>query len=118
TETAERMIKLVRAIHRTVVGTAPDGRPYAASDPALGTWIHVTGITSFLRAPQRSTPVPVGGEGADRYFHEMATIAERLGGEGVPRTRAAVRSYLRRMRPELGAGDQAREGGPYLPSPV
>ena len=118
TETAERMIKLVRAIHRTVVGTAPDGRPYAASDPALVTWIHVTEITSFLRAHQRFTPFPVRGEGADRYFHEMATIAERLGGEGVPRTRAAVRCYLRRMRPELETGDQAREAVRYLTTPM
>ncbi|HXZ69812.1 MAG TPA: oxygenase MpaB family protein [Streptosporangiaceae bacterium] len=28
----------MRAIHRRVTGTAPDGRPYAASGPHLLTW--------------------------------------------------------------------------------
>ena len=34
-EDAQREIDVVRAVHRRVVGTAPDGRPYAASDPHL-----------------------------------------------------------------------------------
>ena len=33
-EDADRAIEVVRAVHERVRGTAPDGRPYAASDPA------------------------------------------------------------------------------------
>ena len=31
-------------------GTAPDGRPYAASDPHLLSWVHLAEVDSFLRA--------------------------------------------------------------------
>ena len=105
TETAERLIRHVRAVHRKVRGVAPDGRPYSADDPELLTWVHVTEVSSFLAAHQAFTPFPVRGEQADRYYHEVATVAERLGAEDVPRTRAAVRAYLR-IRPELHAGDR------------
>src|ERR687898_917313 len=98
TETAERLIKLIKAVHRKVKGTAPDGRPYSSSDPDLVTWVHATEVFSFLRAHQRFVPFPVRGEQADRYYHEMATIAERLGASEVLRTRAAMRAYFRDMR--------------------
>jgi uncharacterized protein (DUF2236 family) len=120
TETAERLIKLVRGIHRKVRGTAPDGRPYSADDPELVTWVHVTEVSSFLRAHQRFTPFPVRGEQADRYFHEMATIAERLGATpaDVPRSRVAVRAYLRDIRPELEAGEMAHDTMAFLTRPL
>jgi uncharacterized protein (DUF2236 family) len=118
TEAAERLIKLVKGIHRTVRGTAPDGRPYSADDPDLITWVHVTEVASFLRAHQRFTPFPVRGDQADRYLHEMATIAERLGAEWVPQTRVAMRAYLRAVRPQLEAGDQALEATRFLTRPM
>ena len=117
TDTAERLITLVQRIHRKVRGITPDGRPYSADDPELVTWVHVTEVTSFLRAHQRFVPFPVRGEQADRYFHETATIAVRLGADDVPRTRAAMRSYIRAMRPQLGAGDQARSAVRFLTTP-
>jgi uncharacterized protein (DUF2236 family) len=118
TETAERLIELVRRIHRRVRGTAPDGRPYSADDPALITWVHVTEVSSFLRAHQRFTPFPVRGEQADRYLHEVATIAERLGAEWVPRSRVALRAYLREVRDELAAGEQALDAMAFLSDPL
>ena len=118
TETAERLINLVKGIHRKVRGTAPDGRPYDASDPELITWVHATEVAGFLRAHQRFTLFPVRGEAADRYLHEMATIAERLGGSDVPRTRVALRTYFRGRRPELEAGDQARDAVRFLTTPM
>lgn len=117
TETAERLIKLIKAVHRKVKGTAPDGRPYSASDPNLVTWVHATEVFSFLRAHQRFVPFPVRGEQADRYYHEMATIAERLGAREVPRTRAAMRAYFREMRPQLEVGEQARDAVRFLTTP-
>jgi uncharacterized protein (DUF2236 family) len=118
TETAERLIKLVKAIHRKVRGTAPDGRPYSADDPDLITWVHTTEVACFLRAHQRFTPFPVRGDQADRYLHEMATIAERLGAERVPRSRPALRAYFREVRPELEAGDQALAAITFLTTPL
>jgi uncharacterized protein (DUF2236 family) len=118
TEAAERLSKLVRGIHRKVHGTAPDGRPYSADDPDLVTWVHVTEVSSFLRAHQRFTPFPVRGDQADRYFHETAVIAERLGGEGIPRSRLAVRAYYRHIRPDLEAGEQALGAIEFLAKPM
>jgi uncharacterized protein (DUF2236 family) len=117
TETAERLIRLVKRIHRKVRGTAPDGRAYSASDPELVAWVHVTEVFSFLRAHQRFVPFPVRGEQADRYYHEMATIAERLGATEVPRTRAAMRAYFRAMRPQLEASEQTLDAMGFLTAP-
>jgi uncharacterized protein (DUF2236 family) len=117
TETAERLIRLVKRIHRKVRGTAPDGRAYSASDPELVAWVHVTEVFSFLRAHQRFVPFPVRGEQADRYYHEMATIAERLGATDVPRTRAAMRAYFRAMRPQLEASGRTLDAVRFLTTP-
>jgi uncharacterized protein (DUF2236 family) len=118
TETAERLIKVVKGIHRKVRGTAPDGRPYAASDPDLVTWVHATEVANFLKAHQRFNPFPVRGDQADLYLHEMAVIAERLGGERIPRTRVALRAYFREMRPELAAGEQCLDAVRFLTAPT
>jgi uncharacterized protein (DUF2236 family) len=118
TETAERLIKLVKGIHRKVRGTAPDGRPYSASDPDLVTWVHCTEVANFLKAHQRFNPFPVRGDQADRYLHEMAVIAERLGAERIPRTRVALRGYFRSLRPELDAGEQCLDAVRFLTSPM
>ena len=48
--TPSGQIAAVRAVHRRVAGVAPDGRPYAASDPHLLAWVHVCEVDSFLRA--------------------------------------------------------------------
>jgi uncharacterized protein (DUF2236 family) len=117
TETAERLIRVVKRIHRKVRGTAPDGRAYSASDPELVAWVHVTEVFSFLRAHQRFVPFPVRGEQTDRYYHEMATIAERLGATDVPRTRAAMRAYFRAMRPQLEASGRTLDAVRFLTTP-
>ena len=44
---------MVRAIHDRVIGTMPDGTPYAATDPHLLEWVHVAEVDSFLLAHQR-----------------------------------------------------------------
>jgi len=118
TETAERLIKLVRGIHRKVRGVAPDGRPYSADDPALLTWVHATEVSSFLRAHQRFTPFPIRGDQADRYIHEMSTIAERLGARDIPRSRVALQGYFRDVRAQLEAGDQALDAIRFLTRPL
>jgi uncharacterized protein (DUF2236 family) len=99
----------VKAIHTRVSGTAPDGRPYRADDPALLTWVHVAEVSSFLAAHLRYVNPALSGECQDRYYAETAQIAERLGAQAVPRSRAEVAAYLARMQPELEAGPRTFE---------
>jgi uncharacterized protein (DUF2236 family) len=118
TEVAEQLIEAIKVIHRPVRGTAPDGRPYSADDPELITWVHTTEVYGFLRAHQRFVPFPVRGEQADRYYHEMAIVAHKLGAYDVPRSRVAVRAYFRRMRPELEASEQCLDAVRFLTAPM
>ena len=101
TRDAEWLIEKVRTIHLQVVGNAPDGRPYAASDPDLLTWVHVAEVSSFLAAHLRYRNTALPRAAQDAYYDEIALIAERLGARDVPRSCAEVEAYLQRMRPQL-----------------
>ncbi|MDN4498092.1 oxygenase MpaB family protein [Pseudomonas mosselii] len=101
TRDADWLIDKVRTIHLKVTGTAPDGRPYAASDPDLLTWVHVAEVSSFLAAHLRYRNPHLPRAEQDAYYDEIALIAERLGARDVPRSCAEVDEYLRRMRPQL-----------------
>ena len=106
---AEQLIDKVRRIHLQVVGHAPDGRPYAASDPGLLTWVHVSEVSQFLAGylcyvdPQ----LPVAEQ--DRYYREVALIAERLGAQDVPKSAQAISGYLQHMRSQLLCDQRTRE---------
>ncbi|HEY6530883.1 MAG TPA: oxygenase MpaB family protein, partial [Acidimicrobiales bacterium] len=117
TAQAEQAIATVKRVHEAVVGTAPDGRAYAASDPHLVAWVHHAEVDSFLRAYERYGTEPLTAEDADRYVAEMAVLCELLGGEPPARSVAELRSYFRSVRPELRAGSQAREAARWLMVP-
>jgi len=106
---AERLIERVRRIHEGVVGQAADGRPYAASDPALLTWVHVAEVSSFLKAHLRYLDPELPGAEQDRYYAEIALIAERLGARDVPRSRVEVADYLQAQRAQLVCDARSRE---------
>ena len=114
TPVAEEAIAAVRAVHDRVTGVAPDGRPYAANDPHLLTWVHVTEVDSFLAAHQRYGTGRLDRGGPDRYVAEMATVAERLGAEDVPRSVAELEAWIEGVRPELAGGGQARDAVRFL----
>ncbi|MBF4208760.1 DUF2236 domain-containing protein [Pseudomonas donghuensis] len=101
TQDANWLIEKVRTIHLQVVGSAADGRPYAASDPDLLTWVHVAEVSSFLAAHRRyrNPHMPIAEQ--DAYYAEIALIAERLGARNVPRSRQQIADYLQAMRPQL-----------------
>ncbi|AOI91235.1 oxygenase MpaB family protein [Burkholderia pseudomultivorans] len=103
------LIERVKAIHAQISGTAPDGRPYRADDPALLTWVHVAEVSSFLAAHLCYVNPALPGDMQDRYYAETAQIAERLGAREVPRSRAEIAAYLARMQPELEAGPRTFE---------
>jgi uncharacterized protein (DUF2236 family) len=98
---ATAAIARVRAIHDQVHGILPDGRPYAANDPALLAWVHVTETTSFLNAWIRYGNPAMPQADQDRYFAEMGRVAQALGADPVPGTRAEARAQIEATRPQL-----------------
>jgi uncharacterized protein (DUF2236 family) len=111
---ARLAVAQVRRVHRRVSGTAPDGRSYSASDPELVTFIHTAEIASFLESARRFGPRDLTPEQCDRYYVEMAPVATALGARWVPLSMADADAYFRRMRPELYAGEQARQARDWL----
>jgi uncharacterized protein (DUF2236 family) len=111
---ARGAIGQVRRVHERVRGVAPDGRPYAADDPDLVTWVHVTEMTSFLTASRRYGPNPVSDPEADDYLAETAVVAYELGARWVPTSLPEVEAYFLRVRPELYAGPQAMAARDFL----
>jgi uncharacterized protein (DUF2236 family) len=116
---AEHAAARVRRIHDHVRGVdAVTGRPYAAGDPALLLWVHVTLVQSSLAVGQAfGTPVPAGD--SDRYVAEMVAAAELV---GVPRalapaTVADLERYVASVRPGLCCTPAARESMAYLLDP-
>lgn len=117
TEQALAQISRVRAIHDHVRGKLPDGSPYSANDPDLLTWVHVTEVTSFLRAHVRYRDPWFSKAEQDRYLDETAVIAHRLGATSVPRTSGEIEAYVAAARSELRADDRTREVARALLSP-
>ncbi|WP_422422682.1 oxygenase MpaB family protein [Pseudomonas sp. GZD-222] len=106
---ANWLLEKVRTIHLQVVGTSADGRPYAASDPDLLTWVHVAEVSSFLAAHLRYRNPDLSLAEQDAYYAEIALIAERLGARDVPRSSQQVADYLQAMRPQLYADERSHE---------
>ena len=111
---AKAAIGRVRAIHEHVTGTAPDGRPYAASDPHLLTWVHIAEADSFLRAHARFGAEPLDQAGRDGYVADMALIAAELGVPDPPRSEAELAARIAAYRPELAGTAQARQAARFL----
>jgi len=114
TRQATDSIAVVRRVHERVVGTAPDGRPYAANDPHLLTWVHHTLVDSFLRAYRRYGAGPLTEADADRYVTEQAVIADLFGGEPAARSVAELRDWFHAERPELRATRQTADALRFL----
>jgi uncharacterized protein (DUF2236 family) len=98
---AEAAIERVRTIHAQVAGTLADGSTYRADDPALLAWVHVSEVTSFLAAWRRYGEPRIRAADQDRYIAEMARIAEPLGADPIPTSRAAAERLIATMRPAL-----------------
>jgi uncharacterized protein (DUF2236 family) len=111
---AEDTIQRIRAVHQRVTGTAPDGRPYAASDPHLLTWVHIAEADSFLRAHTRFGVEPLDQAGRDGYVADMAQIGARLGVPDPPRTEAELTDRITAYRAELAGTPEARAAARFL----
>jgi uncharacterized protein (DUF2236 family) len=113
-EDAEAIIERVCEIHERVRGNAPDGRAYAASDPHLLKWVHVTETDSFLRAHQRYAAAPLTAVEADCYVAQSCVVATRLGVIDPPTTVAGLDAAIESYRPELQGTPEAREAARFL----
>ena len=111
---AQAAIRRVRAVHERVTGIAPDGRPYAASDPHLLAWIHIAEADSFLRAHSRFGAQPLDQAGRDGYVADMARIGAALGVQDPPGTEAELADRIRQYLPELRGTAEARSAARFL----
>lgn len=108
-EEAETVIARVRHIHDRVGGTLPDGRPYAANDPVLLAWVHVTEALSFLNAYRRYVEPDISLADQDRYWAEVARVARALGAAPVPSDRMGARRLVDTYRPQLRVDARTHE---------
>jgi uncharacterized protein (DUF2236 family) len=83
------------------------GGRYAATDPDLLRWVHVTEVASFLDAVSRGG-LPLTGTEADRFLTEQVRTATLVGLEDVPTDRSGLVEYFEQVRPELLASPVAR----------
>jgi hypothetical protein len=111
---AEQAVAIVHRVHERVVGTAADGRPYAANDPHLLRWVHIAEIDSFLTAYQRYGSRPLTPVEADWYVHDVALVARKLGVNHPPTSVRELRGELRDFRDELQSTREARDAARYL----
>jgi uncharacterized protein (DUF2236 family) len=116
TQAAEKLIETVRAMHKRVRGTMPDGRSFSATDSADIIWTGATQAYSIARAHLRYHPDPLRGADLDRYFAEYAVISLRLGAVDPPRSRADVEDYFVTMRPRLTVSEEVLETVRFLRS--
>ncbi|XXN64362.1 oxygenase MpaB family protein [Enterobacter ludwigii] len=109
TADANILIERVKRIHLRVSGVDNAGKPYAASDPHLLTWVHVAETSRFLAAHLRYKNPQLSLADQNRYYQEAARVAEALGAQQVPKSVQAVEEYLQRMRPALIYDARTRE---------
>src|SRR3954452_9840495 len=104
---AEGAIAKVRAIHRQVGGTLPDGTEYRADEPHLLAWVHVAGALMFLDGWRRYGEPRMSIADQDRYFAEAGEVARMLGADPVPATRREAERLIDEFRPELRSDERS-----------
>ena len=106
-EMAQSTVDAIGRLHERVSGTAADGRPYAATDPELLTWVHIALVDSMLDAYQRYGTF--GPLDADAYVADMAVVGRAMGVPSPPRTADELAAEFDRFAPELTGSDHVRE---------
>ena len=94
------MIERVRRMHDCVRGTAPDGRPFRASDPDLLEWVHATASFGFLEA-YHAYVRPLAEAERDRFYAEGDPVARLYGCRSAPRSEQEIESLFARMEARL-----------------
>jgi uncharacterized protein (DUF2236 family) len=102
TAAAEARVAMVTRMHERVGGATPEGQAYAALDPELMTWVHVTAGWGFLTAFHRHV-APLTLAERDRYYAEGGRLGRLFGVPDPPASEAAIKAWFDRMRPKLVA---------------
>ena len=106
---ATAVIDRVRAVHRTIRGTAPDGREYYANDPYLLRWVHCAEIESFLVSHQTYGRHPLTPAECDTYVAQCALTADLLGVGDPPESVGELYGALASYGHELAFTDASRD---------
>jgi uncharacterized protein (DUF2236 family) len=114
---AERLCARVRAVHRPVVGNAPDGRAYDATDADLLDWVHIAEYLAIAAANRRFALEPMSRSELDRYIAEVARVGEGTGVPHPPRSWTEILASLEHHRPALAVGEYAAAGVAFLDDP-
>lgn len=114
---AERLCSMVRKVHRSVVGIAPDGRPYDASDPELLDWVHISEYLAIAAANRRFAVSPMSRAELDRYIDEVAVVGLGTGVIDPARSWDELGASLERHRPKLAVAEYAAAGVAFLDDP-
>lgn len=104
---AQHTVDAITGMHRRVSGVAADGRTYAATDPALLTWVHIALVDSMMAAY-----LDYGTNGrldADCYVADMAVVGSAMGVPEPPRTRAELEATFASFLPDLTGSAHADE---------
>ena len=112
---AQRTVDAVSSMHRSVSGTAADGRPYSATDPALLRWVHIALVDSMLDAYQRFGTN--GAVDADSYVDDMAVVGAAMGVTHPPRSTRELAEAFDAFQPDLTGSDHVREVRSFVMAP-
>ena len=99
---SEPMIAGVVRMHSRVHGKTPDGRSFAANDPALLTWVHATATFGFVEAYSRYA-LPLECPERDSVYREGAPTLALYGGTGAPTSQSAADALFDAQRGRLEA---------------
>ncbi|MQA13436.1 MAG: DUF2236 domain-containing protein [Pseudonocardiaceae bacterium] len=111
TAEVERAGRRIRRMHAPLRGHDPDtDTEFAIDDVDNLLWVHCGEIDSYVDVAQRSGILTAAE--ADRYVAESRRAAEVVGipAEAAPASRAELDEYFDRVRPQLYACREAREG--------
>jgi uncharacterized protein (DUF2236 family) len=107
----------VRRLHASLRGYDPDtGETFALDEPELLLWVHGTEIDSYAEVARRAGILDDAG--LEAYLAESVRAAHVVGLADAPSSRADMRAYLDRVRPELKLTDEARQGVGNLFEPL
>ena len=112
----EQAVRIVRAVHRRVVGVSHRGIPYRADDPPLAAWVHNSLTDSFLACNQVYGARPLSPAEADAFVAEQARIGRLLDADPVPETAAELSRWVAE-HPAIGPSPGMREAVAFLRRP-
>ena len=112
----EQAVRIVRAVHRRVVGVSHREVPYRADEPPLAAWVHNSLTDSFLACNQVYGARRLSQAEADEFVREQARIGRLLDADPLPETAAELSRWVAE-HPAVGPSPGMREAVAFLRRP-